>query len=113
MSELIVGGIVSYISSHLESLLGGAVLWLVNVLISLLPSTPFLFLGADGVPSQSIAWLNWVVDVGGLADLMAGWLLCVSLYYVAAKVFQAISNIDGIRTAIGAGVVGAITGGGE
>lgn len=107
---MIVGGITAYISSHLEELLGGAVLWLINVLINLLPSTPFLFLEFDA-PAQAVSWINWFADVNGLADILAGWLLCVSLYFVAAKVFQAISNIGGIRTAIGAGLLDLIAGG--
>lgn len=112
MFDGVVEGVIEYISGNVEMLLGSAVLWLVNILITLLPSTPFLISGADGIPAESIRWLNWFVDVGGLANIMAGWLLCVSLYYVASKVYQVISNINGIRFAIGERVVDAVSGGG-
>ena len=106
------GNLLSYLDGGLDEVVGTAVIWVLEILLTLLPSSPFVLAvaGGSGLPEQSIAWLNWFVDVGAMADLMASWLLCVFLYMVISKVIQIVRAVPEATGLLGGNIIEFITG---
>lgn len=95
-----IDSILGFFGSTLEDVIGGGVLWLIDILLSFLPNSPFLTLSLD-VPEQGLNWLNWFVDLRGMLDFLALWLAAVMLYMVLHKVLEVVHGIDGIKGIIG------------
>lgn len=93
-----------------DEFIGGAVVWLIDLLIKFLPLSPFVGLNLEGLPAQSLGWLNWFVDVGAMCDLLAAWLVCISIYMVLHKILEVINSDSSILKKIG-GIVRPISGG--
>lgn len=93
--------VFGFLGTSAEEVLGGAVLWLVQLLISALPLSPFLGVTLDGLPSEAIGWLNWFVGIGRMVDLMGAWLFCVLAFMVLSKVLDVLRSVGGVKAAIG------------
>lgn len=89
-----------------DELVGNLVFALLDLLISMLPLSPFLSVSLDGVPPDGLGWLNWCVDVGGMLDLMGLWLVAVLAYYVLKHVLDAFESVEGAAGAAGSSVLG-------
>lgn len=74
----------------------GSVIYLVastilNLLLTLLPLSPFASLQLPEGVDLAIGWLNWVVDIDACIRLMAAWIACA---LVAAVVGIVRDNLD-------------------
>jgi hypothetical protein len=66
-------GVVDWFSQNINALL--------NSVLVFLPSSPFR--GAiNSIPGSVLAAINWVIDFNGMANLLAAWIACVSIFYV-------------------------------
>lgn len=92
---------LSNLGVDVAELLGGGVLWIIDLLISVLPFSPFLGLNIDGLPKQAVGWLNYFVDIGAMMRLMTGWLVCISIYMIVHQLLKVIDGIDGLKKIIG------------
>lgn len=95
-----IEGILTWLGTSADEFIGGAVLWLLDLLISLLPLSPFIGINIDGLPAHAIGWLNWLVDIRGMMGLMGAWLACVMIYMVLHKILEVV-NDAGITGLIG------------
>lgn len=65
-------------------------------LIALLPESPFRSLIDEwsvGVP-DGIAWLNWFIDIPGMLQILAAWLVAYGIYLILSIVLRWIKAID-------------------
>ncbi len=96
-----LGGVLAWLGTSADDLLGGAVLWLIDLLISFLPLSPFLGVTLQGLPAQALGWLNYFVNVRGMCDLMGLWLLCVTIYMALHAVLHVVHGSEELRKLIG------------
>lgn len=74
--------------------------WLTNLLsdclewiVSFLPDSPFKML--DNTPIQPyLKYINWVVPVDFILDVLALWLIAISTYYCWSVVLRWLKTID-------------------
>lgn len=101
-----IDGLLDFFGAELSEVIGGGVLWLIDILLSFLPMSPFLGLDVSWMPDGALGWLNWFVGVDQMITLMGAWLACVLLYMVLKKVLEAVGSIDGIKNTIGSFLLG-------
>ncbi len=64
-----------------------------NVLISLLPKSPFQgFLASIELNQKYVEWLNWFIPVGGIITVIETWLLAIAGFYI----YKAIAHWIGV-----------------
>ena len=107
-----VAGFLGAFGGTVSDLLGGAVLWLIDLLLMALPMSPFLTLNLSGLPSEALGWANWFIDFNGMLGFMGLWLAAVSIYMILSTVIQALQSSSDIRRLIG-DVVMPLTGLGD
>ena len=64
-----------------------------QVLISLLPLSPFAEFYATFTAPKWVGWLNWFIPVGAMIKVMAAWLAAIALHYVYSVVARWIGLI--------------------
>lgn len=61
---------------------------MLNLVIGLLPRSPFTdWIESFTVPNW-VGWLNWFFPVGTCLDIMAVWLVAIGLYYLYSIVLR-------------------------
>lgn len=96
-----IDNVLEFLGTTLTDVVGGGVLWLIELALSLLPMSPFLTLRLDGLPSQALGWLNWFVDINAMLGLMGLWVAAILTYMVLTAIIQALRNNGDIKKAIG------------
>lgn len=76
----------------------GVVGGFVGLLISILPASPFIGLSLSGDVGNAIAWLNWVVPVGSMLNLMVLWAAGLLALAIAKKIGELLDKVTGINT---------------
>lgn len=62
-------------------------------LVDFLPDSPFKLL--DYTPIQPyLKYINWVIPLDFIVNVLSAWLICISTYYVWSVVLRWIKAID-------------------
>lgn len=92
---------LEFLGTTIQDVVGGGILWLLELLLTTLPMSPFLTLNVNGLPAQALGWLNWFVDVNGMLGLMGLWVAAVLAYMVATAILHALRENGDVVKAIG------------
>lgn len=57
--------------------------YILNVALSLLPDSPFLYISNMAV-SNYINSLAWIVPIGSMLSILQLWLVAIALYYIVS-----------------------------
>ncbi len=69
----------------------------VNVILSLLPDSPFKVLddlAASGEIAEWLGYVNWFVPIYSFVGIVEGWLLAIVVYYVYQVVLRWLGAIE-------------------
>lgn len=55
-----------------------------DTLITVLPASPFstFFANFETINHEWLGWLNWIVPVNEILDVVAVWLIAIALFYI-------------------------------
>jgi|LSQX01.2.fsa_nt_gb hypothetical protein len=70
---------------------------LLNLVVNLLPDSPFIFLEADYIPeeiSNILPYVNWFIPVGTIMTIVETWLVAVVIYYTYQAILRWVKAID-------------------
>lgn len=71
--------------------------WVIDLLIGLLPMSPFATLTAGSLVGEGMGWLNYFADIGGMIDLFTAWLACLALFITARAVVSVARDVGGFK----------------
>ena len=72
--------------------------WLLDLLISLLPLSPFATVSSFGYTAEILSYVNWFIDFDRMAGFFNLWLLALLAYWLAQWVIDTF-DIVGFLTA--------------
>lgn len=81
MWDIFYTGLVNVVTSFLQ------------IVVGLLPKSPFADFIASWSPPAFLGWLNWLLPVGQILSVTAIWLTAISAYYLVSIVARWIKLI--------------------
>ena len=66
---------------------------ILGVLLSILPSSPFVALDNSPI-AEFIGGLNWIIPISSMVRILSAWVLCIGTYYIVMIVLRWVKAID-------------------
>lgn len=65
--------IFNWLSSKLQ--------YILSIILSVLPNSPFVMIQADAEIQQVLRWVNWVIPVTEMVAILEMWLAAIAVFY--------------------------------
>jgi hypothetical protein len=56
-------------------------LYIINIIMSILPDSPFVMLAKDGDIQNVLGYVNWFFPVTEMIAILETWLIAISVFY--------------------------------
>lgn len=65
-----------------------------DLLMQVLPLSPFYQIKHSAVVPQGVAWLNWFIDIPGILQIFSAWLVAYGLYLLYRIILRWIKAVS-------------------